>query len=146
MPYILFLISLLCSFSVYAGLSFSDNHLVIETGDKAGLYVLCSKKQTSLHLDRVINSPGASAGWAIDLMPFSCAILFADQGTFSFYCQEKKGDVLTEVNCKDYLLSSQFPWKGTMLYGPLPQGSYWLAENYAADDLSLVLRHANFCV
>jgi hypothetical protein len=139
----------LCFFSVisaYADVALNDNKISIQNVSKPELYVLCSKKQTTLILDRTEFERSASAGWSTELAPFACSIFFTDNSPFIFSCSQESSGAWQAVDCSQYILASRFPWEGALLSGDMPTGSYWVAENIPSDDVSLVLRHRGFDV
>lgn len=124
-----------------------DGKIAIQEVTQPALSVFCSKKQTTLILNRTdFDHPGASAGWSTMLQPFQCTIFFTDKSPFIFSCSQESSGAWSTVDCSQYLLASQFPWSGALLSVDTPTGSYWVAENIASDDIPMVLRHQGFDV
>ncbi len=130
----------------YAAINIADEKISIQNVTQPELYVFCSKKQTTLILDRVGFERGASAGWSTQLMPFACTILFTDRSPFVFSCRQESSGAWLSVDCGQYILASRFPWSGAMLSADAPLGAHWVAENITADEIPMVLRHQGFDV
>lgn len=130
-----------------AGVAIIDGKIAVQHITQPELLVLCSKKQTTLILNRTdFDNPGAGAGWSTMLQPFQCAIFFAHQSPFDFSCSQESSGAWAQVDCSQYLLASRFPWNGALLSGDMPEVSFWVAENIASDDIPMVLRHRGFDV
>lgn len=143
----IFFLCLVGAVQANAEVVLDKGNIVIQNVVKPEIDIICSKKQAKVILSRInFDNPGAQAGWSTELTPFMCTVFFAEKESFTFSCSQASSGAWQHVDCAQYVLASTFPWNGAMLANASMEGSYWVAENIASDDVPMVLRHRDFDV